>query len=44
MTQLLAAYHPRHPRLPDAPAARRGMDAYQAIQQTLHGQTATYPG
>ena len=25
-------------------AARRGMDAYQAIQQTLRGQTATYPG
>ena len=25
-------------------AARRGMDAYQAIQQTLRGQTASYPG
>jgi len=25
-------------------AARRGMDAYQAIQQTLRGQTATCPG
>ncbi len=25
-------------------AARRGMDAYQAIQQTLRAQTATYPG
>jgi len=25
-------------------AARRGTDAYQAIQQTLRGQTATYPG
>jgi len=25
-------------------AARRGVDAYQAIQQTLRGQTATYPG
>jgi len=25
-------------------AARRGMDAYQATQQTLRGQTATYPG
>jgi len=25
-------------------AARRSVGAYQAIQQTLHGQTATYPG
>ena len=25
-------------------AARRGMGAYQAIQQTLRGQTASYPG
>ncbi len=25
-------------------AARRGVDAYQAIQQTLHGQTTFYPG
>ena len=25
-------------------AARRGVSAYQAIQQTLHGQTAAYPG
>ena len=25
-------------------AARRGMGAYQAIQQTLRGQTAPYPG
>ena len=25
-------------------AARRGMDAYQTIQQTLHGRTALYPG
>jgi transposase len=25
-------------------AARRGVSAYQAIQQTLRGQTATYPG
>ncbi len=25
-------------------AARRGVDAYQAIQQTLRGQAATYPG
>ena len=25
-------------------AARRGRDAYQAIQQTLRGQTATHPG
>ncbi len=23
MTQLLAAYHPRHPRVPDAPQRRR---------------------
>ena len=25
-------------------AARRGVGAYQAIQQILHGQTASYPG
>jgi len=25
-------------------AARRGVGAYQAIQQTLRGQTAPYPG
>ena len=25
-------------------AARRGVDAYTAIQQTLRGQTAPYPG
>ena len=25
-------------------AARRGVDAYQAIQQTLRGPPATYPG
>ena len=25
-------------------AARSGMGAYQAIQQTLRGQTAPYPG
>ncbi len=25
-------------------AARRGVGAYQAIQQTLRGQAATYPG
>ena len=25
-------------------AARRGVDAYQAIQQTLRGQTVSYPG
>ena len=25
-------------------AARRGVGAYQAIQQTLRGQTVSYPG